>query len=156
MKLTEWDKKLINLLQGDLPTVARPFAWLAERLGSSEEEVVERIKAFDDGGLLRRFGATLYHQRTGFQSNVMVAWEVREDRIEEVGRRLAKNRAVSHCYQRRTAPDWPFNLYTMIHGENDEAILKTVENLAREAEACDYRLLFSVEELKKTSMRYFA
>ena len=156
MNLSRTDKKIIYTLQGDLPVIKRPFTWMAEQVGLSEAEVIDRIKALIEGQVIRRFGATLYHQRSGYPANVMVAWQVAPERTVEVGRALAKNKAVSHCYQRQTAPDWPFNLYTMVHGESDDEVRKLVDRMARAVEVDQYRLLFSEEELKKTSMRYFA
>ncbi len=156
MTLTETDKRIIYHLQGDLPVTERPFAWLAEKVALSEAEVIDRIRALKAAGVIRRFGATLRHQQSGFPANVMVAWKIDDDRIEEVGRRMAGYRMVSHCYQRRTRPDWPYNLYTMVHGQSRRDCRKTVAEMARETGVGDYQMLFSVEELKKTSMRYFA
>ncbi len=156
MTLSERDKRLIHLLQGDLPVTERPFARLAERVDMSEAEVMERIRAFQAAGLIRRFGATLFHQRSGYPVNVMVAWRVPEEEVEAVGRKLAEYRNVTHCYQRRTAPGWPFNLFCMVHGETATELTSAVARMAREAGVSDYKLLFSEEELKKTSMRYFA
>lgn len=155
MRLKKTDQRLIYFLQGDLPVVSRPFDWLAKQLGLEEEEVIARISALKEKGVIRRFGATLYHQRSGYPANVMVAWQVPEARVEEVGRALAKVREVTHCYQRLTGPNWPYNLYCMIHGPSEEACARMVARLAEETKVPDYRLLFSREELKKISMRYF-
>ena len=156
MNLTDQDKRLIYLFQGDLPVESRPFAWLGEQLGWSEEKVLDRLKAFKEAGLIRRFGATLYHQNSGFPANVMVAWRIAEESVEEAGRVLAKVRRVSHCYQRPTTAEWPYNLYTMVHGEDDADCRRTVERMAGMVKARSHELLFSLQELKKTSMRYFA
>lgn len=159
MKLTEIDKRLIYLFQGDLPVIPRPYQWLADELGLTEAQVLERLNKFAEAGLIRRFGATLYHQRTGYKANVMVAWQVPEERAEEVGQALAGFRNVSHCYQRRLQDGWPYNLYTMVHGESEADCRATVAEMAAAAEplgAVDHDLLFSKKELKKTSMRYFA
>lgn len=156
MELNDLDKRLIYLFQGDLPVIPRPFAWLAEELGLTEAQVLERLNAFKEAGLIRRFGATLYHQRTGYPANVMVAWLVPEERVEEVGQKLSSRRAVTHCYQRRTIPDWPYNLYTMVHGQSEEDCRAKVAGMADQVRIKEHRLLFSVEEFKKTSMRYFA
>jgi len=156
MNLTETDKRLIYLLQSDLPVSQRPFAWLAQRVGLDEEEVIARVAAFKESGLIRRFGATLFHQRSGYPANVMVAWRAPAERIEEMGQHLAAFREVTHCYQRLESPDWPYNLYSMVHGESEEDCTRRVEGMALAAGLEEYRLLFSREELKKTSMRYFA
>ena len=125
--LNELDKKIIQLIQGDLPLEPRPFAVLSERIGIPEEELVERLKALKEQGVIRRFGATLRHQEAGFSANAMVAWIVPEERIREVGETMAGFREVTHCYQRRP----------------------------RRAGVKDYALLFSEKEFKKTSMAYF-
>jgi DNA-binding Lrp family transcriptional regulator len=149
------DKKVIRLIQGDLPLELRPFAVLAAKAGISEEEFVERIASLKKKGIIRRFGATLRHQEAGFSSNAMVAWIVPEERIEEVGKTLAKFRAVTHCYQRKTHKAWPYNLYTMIHGDGRDKCREIAEQMSRKVGIQNYVLLFSEKEFKKTSMRYF-
>ncbi len=156
MNLSEQDKRLIYLFQGDLPVETRPFAWLGQQLGWSEEQVIERLKDFKKAGIIRRFGATLYHQHSGFPANVMVAWRFSGEDLEKAGLTLARVRRVSHCYQRTTTREWPYNLYTMVHGEDEEDCRRTVAEMAKTVSAQSYALLFSVKELKKTSMRYFA
>jgi len=156
MNLSRTDKKIIYTLQGDLPVIKRPFTWLAKQVGLSEAEVIDRIKALIEGQVIRRFGATLYHQRSGYPANVMVAWQAPAERVDEIGRLLASFRNVTHCYQRVSRPEWPYNLYTMVHGESDEACVQTAAEMAKKSDLTDYRLLFSRQELKKTSMRYFA
>lgn len=149
------DKRVIQLIQGDLPLDLRPFAVLAVKAGISEEEFVERVASLKKRGIIRRFGATLRHQEAGFSSNAMVAWIVPEERIEEVGKTMARFRAVTHCYQRKTSKGWPYNLYTMIHGDNREECYELAKKISRKAGIQDYILLFSEKEFKKTSMKYF-
>jgi DNA-binding Lrp family transcriptional regulator len=149
------DKKVIQLIQGDLPLDLRPFGVLAEKAEISEEEFVDRVASLKKRGIIRRFGATLRHQEAGFSSNAMVAWVVPKERIEEVGKVMAKFRAVTHCYQRKTVRGWPFNLYTMIHGDDREECRELAKKMSRKAGIQDYVLLFSEKEFKKTSMKYF-
>ena len=149
------DKKVIRLIQGDLPLDLRPFAVLAEKAGISEEEFVERVASLKKKGIIRRFGATLRHQEAGFSSNAMVAWIVPEERIEDVGKTMAKFRAVTHCYQRKTFKTWPYNLYTMIHGDGRAKCREIAEEMSQKVSIQDYILLFSEKEFKKTSMKYF-
>ncbi len=156
MNLSDQDKRLIYLFQGDLPVREDPFAWLGEKLGWPQERVLRRLREFREAGIIRRFGATLYHQNSGFPANVMVAWKIAEEGLEEAGRILSGVRTVSHCYQRRTTEKWPYNLYTMVHGEDEKDCRNTVREMAGMVEAESYELLFSKKELKKTSMRYFA
>lgn len=154
--LSTMEKRVIHALGGDLGGGARPFADLGRKLGLSEEEVVNMVRNLRERGLMRRFGATLRHQRSGFTANAMVAWQVPEDLVEEVGCRLAAYPEVTHCYQRRAVPGWSRNLYTMIHASSEEACLAMARSMAEQVGLTDYELLFSHEELKKTSMRYFA
>ncbi len=149
------DKKVIRLIQGDLPLDPRPFAVLAEKAGISEEEFVQRVASLKKRGIIRRFGATLRHQEAGFSSNAMVAWIVPEERVEEVGKAMARFRAVTHCYQRKTTKRWPYNLYTMIHGDDREECYEIAKKISQKAGIQDYILLFSEKEFKKTSMQYF-
>lgn len=153
--LTRLDKRIIYDLQKDLPVVSRPFAVVAERLGISESELIARIQEFVSCGIIRRFGATLRHQSSGFEANAMVVWEVEQDRIEQVGATLASFREVTHCYQRRPLPSWPYRLFTMIHGRSCEECRQIAQRMAKKAEVERYRLLFTVEELKKTTPVYF-
>lgn len=154
-ELTSMEKKVIYELCGNLSDGARPFADLAAQVGLTEDQVLEVVRSLVQRGCLRRFGATLRHQRSGFTSNAMVAWTVPDNHIDKVGRLLASFPEVTHCYQRRTAPGWPRNLYTMIHGASEAECRRLADKMALTAGLTDYELLFSHEELKKTSMRYF-
>jgi len=155
VELSEADKRLIYLLSGDWGDSPAPYAALAEKAGLTEEEVLAKIKRFEGEGLIRRIGATLWHQRSGFAANGMVVFNIPGDRAEECGRKLAGRASVSHCYLRKTAPGWPFNLYAMTHAESREELLKTAREMADECRADEWRLLESVRELKKASLRYF-
>lgn len=153
--IDELDKKVIGMIQGDLPVDERPFAAMAKKLGISEDLFLERIRSLKDRGIIRRFGATLRHQEAGFNSNAMVAWVVPEERIEQVGNSIAQHREVTHCYQRRPQKDWKYNLYTMVHGSDKEECFQIARRLSLETGIKEYTLLFSEKEFKKTSMAYF-
>lgn len=153
--LSALDKKVILALQRDLEITLRPFADLAARVGLGEEELLAIIRSLMDRGYIRRFGATLRHQKSGFAANALVAWAVPEDRLKTIGQQLAEKRAVTHCYARKPAPSWPYNLYTMIHGRTREDCEKIAARMAQETGISDYQMLFSETELKKTTMRYF-
>lgn len=155
MTIDQTDKRIIAFAQGDLPLVSRPFAGLASELDISEAEVVNRLQAMSDSGKMRRFGATLYHQKTGFVANVMVAWRVPEADCDRVGERLASFRRVSHCYHRKICDGFEYNVFSMVHGRTEDEVRQLVEDMAAAVKVDDYALLFSREELKKTSMRYY-
>jgi DNA-binding Lrp family transcriptional regulator len=154
--LTDLEKKIVAAIQQDLPVTERPYLDIARRIGVSEDDLLAALRGLCDRGIIRRFGATLRHQRTGYKANAMGAWKVAENRIEEVGRRMAAFRQVSHCYRRDPTPNWPYNLYTMIHADDEAGCRDTAAQMAHAAGIVEYTLLFSREELKKTSMVYFA
>jgi DNA-binding Lrp family transcriptional regulator len=153
--LTELDKKIIASIQGDIPITERPYLKLAENLGISEELLLKSLNNLCDKGVIRRFGATLRHQKSGYEANAMVAWQVDEKDIDTVGEKMAAFRAVSHCYRRDSKDDWPYNLYTMVHAKDEASCWEIARNISAETSIDNYTLLFSREELKKTSMEYF-
>ncbi len=155
VKLTARDKRMIRQIQGDLPVTREPFALLARQAGWEEKEFLRRVRFFLRRGIIRRFGAILRHQIAGYRGNAMVVWKVPADRTAEVGRIMASFPAVSHCYLRPAMPEWPFNLYTMIHGRSHRDCRLAARELSRQTGLPEYRLLFSKRELKKSSMQYF-
>ena len=154
--LTNLEKRIIASLQEDIAITATPYLEIANNLGVSEKALLEALQSLCDRGIIRRYGATLRHQKTGFTANAMAAWQVDEDRIDEVGNKMASFREVSHCYRRNPTNRWPYNLYTMIHASDEAACRKTAQRMAEAASVETYTLLFSRKELKKTSMVYFA
>jgi DNA-binding Lrp family transcriptional regulator len=153
--LSTLDKRIIFHLSGDLDHSARPYAALADKLGLTEDEVLEAVRRFQAQGWIRRFGAILGHQKSGFKANAMVAWLVKPEEIEAKGERLAGLAYVSHCYQRRTAPNWPFNLYTMIHAESQERLGVFLAEMTEICRASDWQVLESLQEFKITCLRFF-
>ena len=153
--LTDLEKKIIASIQEDIAVTDRPYLEISKKLGVSEETLLENLQNLCDRGFIRRFGATLRHQKTGFTANAMAAWQVDEDRIDEVGKKMASFRQVSHCYRRSPADGWPYNLYTMIHANDEESCRQTARRMSEAASVNNYTLLFSRRELKKTSMVYF-
>lgn len=153
--LTELEKKVVAAIQGDIPVSRRPYKDIAERIGTDEQTVLEILKDLYNRGLIRRFGATLRHQKSGFSANAMVAWKVEDARVDEVGEQMAENPSVSHCYRRVVTEKWPYNLYTMIHARDRDTCYALASELSEKTGVKDYTLLFSSRELKKTSMVYF-
>jgi DNA-binding Lrp family transcriptional regulator len=153
--LTKLEKKIIASLQEDIAVIPKPYLEIANNLGVSEKALLEALQNLCDRGFIRRYGATLRHQKTGFTANAMGAWQVDEDRIDEVGDKMASFREVSHCYRRNPTKRWPYNLYTMIHASDEAACRQTAQNMSEAASVETYTLLFSRKELKKTSMVYF-
>ncbi|MDH4266446.1 MAG: Lrp/AsnC family transcriptional regulator, partial [Deltaproteobacteria bacterium] len=119
------------------------------------KEVLKRVRRFIRRGRIRRFGAILRHQKAGYQGNAMVVWKVPENQISRITRAMIAFPAVSHCYLRPSLPQWPFNLYTMVHGPGARDCRLIAQQLSKETGLKDYQLLFSKREHKKSSMRYF-
>ena len=152
------DKKTISLVratQEDLPLVSRPFAAIGKRISLSEEEVLSWLKRGLKSGLIRRFAGLIRHTKAGFKGNVMVAWRVSTERLEEVGRGLASERGITHCYERLSYPHWPYNLYTMLHARSQEEALKLVRELAPKYGLTEYIPLVTIKELKKIRLKLF-
>ena len=149
------DINIIRKMQEDLPLVPKPYKVIAQELGIEENELLEKIKEFCDKGIIRRFGATLNHRNIGFKANAMVVWIVPEERIKEVSKIMILFSQVSHCYQRPTFLNWPYNIFTMVHGETKEDCEKIVKEIINSVNINDYSILYSTAELKKSSMRYF-
>lgn len=149
------EKKVIAALQGDMPVSRRPYRDIAECIGLDEDTVLAVVRDLYEQGVIRRFGATLRHQKSGYTANAMVAWSVEEARIETTGQQIAAYDEVTHCYRRDPAPDWPYNLYTMVHAPDESGCREIARRISEETGITDYTLLFSRRELKKTSMQYF-
>ncbi len=149
------EKRVIAALQGDLPVSSRPYREIAESIGVDEETVLSVLRALKEKGVIRRFGATLRHQKSGFNANAMVAWQVEEDLIDEAGMQIAGYDEVTHCYRRDPAPGWPYNLYTMVHARDESGCREIARKISEETGISSYTMLFSRRELKKTSMQYF-
>ena len=154
-ELTDLDREILKRVQDNLPDTATPYADIAAAVGTTEEHVVDLLSRMVDTGEIRRFGATLKHQKAGYGANVMVAWFVPEEDVDRVGAIMAERPEISHCYHRVTCLDWPYNLYTMIHGRSPEDCQAVVAAVSAATGLDDYAMLFSLKELKKVSMRYF-
>jgi siroheme decarboxylase len=151
----EWDKAVIRATQGDLPVVAEPFAPAAAELGIAQEALLDHLEGMRERRLLRRVAAILFHRRAGFSANGMGVWKVPEDRILEVGGRMAAFRGISHCYQRPTYPDWPYSVFTMAHGRSKEECDAILDAIARDTGISERSTLYSSTEFKKIRLLYF-
>lgn len=155
MNLDETDKKILMLLQDDFPLVSRPFLEASEKLGIPEDEIIERIRAMMESGVVRRFSAAIRHRKLGITANPMVGFKVPAERVEEVGKKLAAFDEVTHCYERPTVPGkWKYSVFAMVHDYDREEAEKTVEKIAKAVDVNDYMLLYSTKEFKKTYKRY--
>ncbi len=149
------DKLVICALQGDFPLCEEPFKVLAEQIGMSEEEFIGRVKALAESKKIRKMGAVLRHREAGFKANALCAWLVPPESLDDIAAKMSANPAVSHCYDRNTAPNWNYNLYTMIHARSREECDRIIAKLAADCKLEQFQILYTTREWKKTSMRYF-
>jgi DNA-binding Lrp family transcriptional regulator len=153
--LTDRDKDFIRELQKDLEIIPEPFKALAENLGVTTADLFSKAKEYEQIGVMRRFAAILRHRDAGFSANGMVVWNVPEEKIDEIGYKLASFPQISHCYRRPTYPDWQFNLFSMIHARTLEAAETIAAEMSETVGIKDYRILFSSREFKKERVKYF-
>ncbi len=155
VELDDQDILAVRALQRDLPLVSRPFATLAESVDMEEDEILDRAQKFLLEGAMRRYAAVLRHREAGFTANAMAAWVVPSERIDEIAPKMAEHSAVSHCYQRPTYPDWPFSIFTMIHGRTNEDCERVIAEISDATGVSDYVLLYSTREFKKARVQYY-
>jgi siroheme decarboxylase len=153
--LDELEIKILRELQEDIALTETPFAGMAGRIGISEDEVIATYHRFVEEGRCRRFAAVLHHRQAGFVANAMSVWKVPEERIDDVGMQMAGFAAVSHCYQRPTYPDWPYNLFGMLHGRTKTDCEEAADAIARETGVSEHAMLYSTKEYKKVRVRYY-
>jgi len=152
---TEEDKQFIRELQKDMDIIDEPFAKSASNLGITEEQLFEKMKYYESIGVMRRFAAILRHRQVGFTANGMIVWKVPNEKISEVGSKLGAFPQVSHCYERPTYPDWPYNVFSMIHCKTHDEAQEMAKTIQNQIHVDDYRILFSSREFKKTRVEYF-
>jgi siroheme decarboxylase len=153
--LTDRDKDFIRELQKDLEIIPEPFKALAENLSVTTADLFVKAKEYEQIGVMRRFAAILRHRDAGFSANGMVVWNVPEEKVDEIGYKLASFPQISHCYQRPSYPDWRFNLFSMIHARTLEAAEIIAAEMSEMVGIKDYRILFSSREFKKERVKYF-
>ncbi len=154
--LSPSDITAICQLQEDIQLTLEPFKPLAQNLEISQEMLFHIIQDLVRRGKMRRFAAILHHRRAGFMANAMGVWSVPSGDVDEAGRKMAQFKAVSHCYRRPTYPDWPYPLFSMVHGKTEEECEKILEAISQDTGLHEYKALYSSTEYKKTRVRYFS
>lgn len=157
MVLTEQDYRLIEAIQGGLPLCSHPYAEIGERIGLDEQTVIERIAALQADGVIKRMGIVVRHHELGYTANAMVVWDVPDERVDEIGERLGAQPCVTLCYQRpRRLPDWPYNLFCMIHGRDRDRVLDTIDQMVEShaLQKIPHKVLFSGRRFKQRGARY--
>lgn len=154
--LTGREVRAVRALQEDIPAVEEPFADVARREGfDSAAELLAVGQDLKDRGVMRRFSAILRHREAGFSANGMGVWKADEADCERAGEIMARFPEVTHCYQRTTHDDWPYSLFTMVHGRSTEEVEACIAAISEATGLRDYRILYSTVEYKKRRVRYF-
>ena len=156
VELSETERKVINVLQEDLPLINNPFRNIAKKLDISVDDLLGYCSSLLKRGVIRRYGASINHYKAGYRANAMTCWKVPRDKVETVAAGITSLKQVSHCYERETNSSWSYNLYVMIHGSSKTVCLDTVNKIQAGNGISDYAVLFSTREFKKTRIRYLA
>jgi DNA-binding Lrp family transcriptional regulator len=150
------DRHIIEVTQAGLPLVSHPYHAVAEQVGITAQQVMQRMQAMLDSGVIRRIGAVPNHYALGYKANGMSVWNVDDEKVSELGQRIGLLEFVSHCYRRpRHLPDWPYNLFVMVHGRSREETTAKVEQIASLLGPYQHGhdVLYSSAILKKTGLR---
>ncbi len=150
------DRDIVSVLQGGLPLVAEPYAAVAAGLGMREDELLARLQAMRDSGVIRRIAAAPNHFKLGMTANGMTVWDVEDTRVAALGAQVGALPFVTHAYERpRALPDWPYNLFAMVHGHGRDEVedkrRQIADLLGRASRGND--ILYSTRILKKTGLR---
>jgi siroheme decarboxylase len=150
------DRRIILATQAGLPLTPRPYHVLADQLGLNPEELMARLRALLESGVIRRIGVVPNHYRLGYRANGMTVWDVPDEVVDELGARVGALPAVSHCYHRpRQGAEWPYNLFAMVHGRSRTEVEREAEQIAVLLGPYDrgHAILYSTRILKKTGLR---
>jgi len=151
----EFDIEVIRATQGDMPIIPEPYAPAADKLGIPQDQLLAHLQQMQERKILRRVAAILFHRRAGFSANGMGVWKVPDDKIMELGPRMAAFRGISHCYQRPTYQDWPYSIFTMAHGRSKDECDAILDSIAAQTGIHERSTLYSSTEFKKIRLLYF-
>ncbi len=153
-QISDIEIKVLTVLQEGFAGGRYPYKDMAERAGMDTEKFLAVLQDWKEQGKIRRIGAIVNHIKLGLLGGAIVAWQVEPERIEEVGNILAGFKEVSHAYERQTAENWPYNIYTMVHGADNREVEHTVEKMSRACGISTYKILVTEKELKKAPPTY--
>lgn len=152
------DRHLLITIQDGLPLTSRPYAAIGEQLGISEQNVLERLTKLKQQGVIKRFGVIVRHRQLGYLANAMVVFDIPDDQVDHIGQLIGKFDFINLCYRRPRHPDWPYNLYCMIHGKNRDTVLRQLDQLKTACGLSQYpcEVLFSRRCFKQRGAIYQA
>lgn len=151
------DEALVIHIQGGLPLVAQPYAHIGEALGMSEEDVIIRLNRLLELKVIKRLGVVVRHHELGYRANAMTVWDIPDEKVSELGECVGQFEFVTLCYQRpRRRPEWPYNLFTMIHGQDRDEVLSNIQTLVVRCglEDIEHDVLFSTRRFKQRGAIY--
>ncbi len=152
-RLTETQRKVLGLLQGDLPDGPEPYDVLARGIGLPVEEFLTVARGLIQAGYLRKVSALINHYQAGFQANAMCVWDIAAERVDDAGETMASFDEVTHCYRRPVSEKWPYALFCMVHRRSREECEAIARRIAEAINPTDYHVIYSTRELKKRSIR---
>ena len=153
-QISDIERKILAALQGGFPRSQTPYKDVAENIGIETKQLLSILKDWKSDGKLRRIGSIVDHFKVGVSAGAMVAWRVKPERVEQVGTKLAGFNEVTHAYERKTTENWPFNIYTMVHGTDIKEVEHIVKRMSQACGVSDYRILATEKELKKVPPTY--
>lgn len=157
MSLDKIDRELISFIQNGLPITERPYVEVSNRLGTSEEDIINRIVTLKEKGLIKRFGVVVRHHELGYKENAMIVWNVPDNEVDEVGAKIKSFPFITLCYRRaRQLPEWPYNLFCMIHGKSRENVMQLLQDMVDKNQWQDIprEILFSKRRFKQCAANY--
>lgn len=155
-QISDVERRILAVLQGGFPRSQTPYKDMAELAGIDIKQLLAVLDNWKRQGKIRRIGAIVDHFKVGLSAGAMVVWRVEQEHVEQVGSKLAGFKEVSHAYERKTAKNWPYNLYTMVHGADIQEVKQIVERMSHVCGVSDYRILTTQKELKKVPPTYIA
>lgn len=156
LKLTQLHYDIIRVAQYDIKITKEPFKNIIDDLNITYDVLFKTLTELKNAGVMRRFASILNHRKAGFSANAMVVWDVDEKDGEKIGETTASFSAVSHCYLRPKYPNWPYNLFTMIHGKTTEETNRIIDEISSEIQSKSHMPLYSSREFKKVRIEYFS
>ncbi|MHC4114227.1 MAG: siroheme decarboxylase subunit beta [Planctomycetota bacterium] len=153
-RISGMERRILSVLQEGLPISQTPYKDMAQKIGMETNELLTVLKDWEKQGKLRRIGAIVDHFKIGLSAGAMVVWQVESERVVEIGQVFAGFKEVSHAYERQPCENWPYNLYTMVHGKSAGEVRKVVKSMSQACGVSNYRILVTEKELKKVPPTY--
>jgi len=157
LNLSDFDRALVKAVEHGLPIVSRPYTAIAQQLNCNEQQVISRLQYLIDHAAIKRFGVVVRHKELGYIANGMVVWNIPDDKVDELGLTIGQYDCVTLSYKRpRRLPDWPYNLFTMVHGSDRHQVQQKLVQIIEECglQNIAHSILFSTRRFKQRGASY--